>query len=64
MHVMFLIDSMEGGGAERACLNIANHLCGKHHVSLVAMFDAENPGYRMDPRIDYYQLHIRKNHAL
>ena len=64
MNLLLLIDSMEGGGAERACLNIAHNLCEQHSVTVAVLFDAEDPGYWMDPRIEYRRLHIVKHHAL
>ncbi|MBQ8994873.1 MAG: glycosyltransferase [Oscillospiraceae bacterium] len=64
MRIMFLIDSLEGGGAERACLNIANELCKDNDVCVTAMFDADFPGYYVDPRIQIKELKIRKSASL
>ncbi len=64
MKILFLIDSLEGGGAERASLNIARLLSKENEVSYVTLFDADNPGYCIASGITCHHLHIRKNHRL
>ncbi|MBR3167093.1 MAG: glycosyltransferase [Erysipelotrichaceae bacterium] len=65
MNIIFLIDSLEGGGAERACLNIASSLCGDHQVWVVPIFASENcPGYPFDGRVRIISLNIPNRHRL
>ncbi len=45
MNILFLIDSLEGGGAQRACLNIAGRLSRKHQVCIAPIFSEPDPGY-------------------
>lgn len=66
MNIMFLIDSLEGGGAERACLNVASSLCNEHRIWVVSVFkNADHvPGYYFDKRLNIIRLDIENTKKL
>ncbi|MBR3151099.1 MAG: glycosyltransferase [Erysipelotrichaceae bacterium] len=65
MKILFLIDSLSGGGAERACLNIASLLCDFHDVWVASLFSVKkDPGYLYDDRINIVRLEIRNSKHL
>ena len=64
MNLLLLIDSLEGGGAQRACLNIAHHLSAAHNVTVASIFGHEDPGYGKSKDIQVIFLDIRNDHFL
>ncbi len=59
MHVLFLLYSLEAGGAQRVTITLANHwLRGGHRVSLVTWAPAELDFYAFDPGIERISLQV------
>ena len=55
MKILFSIDSMNKGGAERVISNLSNYLIEKYEVTIVATRNAE-PQYELNKKIKYYKI--------
>ena len=59
MNLMFLIDTLGGGGAERACLNIALSLSAKYRVCVITVFDEPMADYGFSCSIPIETIGLR-----
>ena len=64
MNLLFLIDSLEGAGAQRACLNTAHFLGASYNVTVASVFGQENHGFKESGNIRIVNLDIRNDHSL
>ncbi len=52
MHILFLINSMQAGGAERVTANLANHWSARgHRITIASFVGAETDAYPLDPAV-------------
>lgn len=57
--ICFFIGSVSGkGGTERVCLEVANNLVSSgYEVSIVSLYEGENPFFELNSQIKLYQLY-------
>ncbi len=55
---MFLVDTLGGGGAEKACLNIASEFSNENQVTVVAIFDEPDADYSFSDRVTIERLNM------
>ena len=60
MKVLFVIATLDSGGAERVVTHLANHLCARHDVAIVTFWNKE-PFYSLSQKVEYIKLDIMKN---
>ncbi len=60
MKVLFVIATLDSGGAERVVTHLANYLSGTHQVA-IATFWNEEPFYPLSAEVEYIRLDIMKN---
>ena len=58
MNLMFLVDTLGGGGAEKTCLNIASALSVENNVTIVTIFDEPDVNYPFSDRITVERLNM------
>lgn len=60
MKILFCIDSMTSGGAERVIANLANYLVkDKNDITILTLLQRES-SYELDSRVKYHSLKIRE----
>ena len=60
MKILFCIDTMTSGGAERVIANLANYLSKlNHEVTILTLLDREC-AYKLDSSVKYHSLKIRE----
>ncbi len=60
MKILFVIATLDSGGAERVVTHLANYLSGTHQVA-IATFWSKEPFYPLSPEVEYIRLDIMKN---
>lgn len=63
MKILFFIDKLYGGGAERVATILMNHLCKKNNVSVFIFNDSKAP-YPMDDRINIQKITINNKYKI
>lgn len=62
MHILLIIHSLSGGGAERVTVQMAKYWSQKgHQVSVVTIASAENNRYELPPAVNFRALGIEKS---
>ena len=56
--VLFIVNSLGQGGAERVVANLANEMCKNNEVTIITFYD--DIAYELDTRIYYYKLNQKK----
>jgi glycosyltransferase involved in cell wall biosynthesis len=61
MHLLFLIYSLGGGGAERVTVNLANHWIAQgHRVTIATLAGGDEPSYRLASGVERIHLDIAR----
>ena len=62
-NVLFIVNSLGGGGAERVCVNLANKMADSAcNVKIITVFDRnDKTPYRLDKKIEIYNLGYNLN---
>lgn len=63
MKLIFCIDSLNKGGAERVLSNIVNDFCKDHNITIITTSSTKS-SYQIDRRIKIYSLDEEKKHLL
>ena len=57
MKILFFINKLYGGGAERVASILMNHLCGNHSVCAV-VFDNTEISYQISPEVSTHEISV------
>ena len=63
MKILFFINHLADGGAERVAATLLNHLCEKHEVELV-LFSGKQASYNINPRIPTKKIIVSDNNKI
>lgn len=55
MNIIFVVNSMGKGGAERVITNLSTYLSKKHNVSIISIYNVQVE-YRLDKKVNFYTL--------
>ncbi|MBO7497557.1 MAG: glycosyltransferase [Salinivirgaceae bacterium] len=63
MRILFFINHLAGGGAERVAATLLNHLCERHEISIV-FFSDKKASYEISPEIATQKIIIEGKHRI
>ncbi len=57
MKIVFFINKLYGGGAERVATILMNHLCENHHITAI-VFDSNNDSYKLNDKVSIHRISV------